>query len=61
MLRIGRGINTNNQVLRKAAVAAGDTDIPPGSKWWKSVSFWISLTLIVVGLSCLVLAYYRYE
>ena len=61
MLRIGRGINMNNQVLCKAAVTLGDTDIPLYSKWWKSVSSLISLTLISLGLVCVVLAAFRYE
>ena len=31
MLRIGRGINMNNEILRKAAAALGDNDIPLNS------------------------------
>ena len=61
MLRIGHGVNRNNQVLRKTAEEVGDLDIPSGSKCCKSVSFWISLTLVVVGLFCIVLAALRYE
>ena len=61
MLRIGRGINMNNQVLRKAAVTLGDDDIPLYSKWWRSVSSWISFALIGLGLVCVVLAAFRYE
>lgn len=60
MLRIGRGINMNNQVLRRAAALVGDAEIPQVSKWWKSVSFWISFTLVVVGVVCIGLACYHY-
>lgn len=61
MLRIGQGVNRNNQVLRKTAKEVGDSDIPSGPKCCKSVSFWISFTLIGVGLPCIVFAALRYE
>ena len=61
MLRIGHGIKMNGQVLSKAADLVGDVDIPPVSTVWKSVSFWIASTLIVVGVVCVGLAYYHYE
>ena len=57
MLRIGHGIKMNGQVLSKAAALVGDADIPPVSTWWKSVSFWIASTLIVVGVVFIGLAY----
>ncbi len=59
MLRIGHGIKMNGQVLRKAAAEVGDVDIPLVSTWWKSVSFWISLTLIGLGLLCILMAIFR--
>ena len=52
MLKIGHGINMNSQVLSKAAAAVGDDDIPQVSKWWENVSFWVALTLIVLGVLC---------
>ncbi len=61
MLRIGQGVNRNNQVLRKTAKEVGDSDIPSGPKCCKCVSFWISFTLIGVGLLCIVFAALRYE
>ncbi len=59
MLRIGHGIKMNGQVLSKAAALVGDADIPSVSEWWKSVSFWISLTLIGLGLLCILMAIFR--
>ena len=53
MLRIGQGINKNGEVLRKVAAVIGDDDIPPVAKWFKSVAFWISLTMIGFGVLCL--------
>ena len=50
MLKIGKGIHMNGQVLSKAAALIGDTDIPPVSKWWKSVSSWITVILVFLGL-----------
>ena len=50
MLRIGKGIHMNGQVLSKTAALIGDTDIPPVSKWWKSVSSWIAVILVFLGL-----------
>ena len=56
MLKIRTGINKNNQVLKKFATQVGDTDIPPVSKWWKSIGCWIPLVLIFLGLICLLIA-----
>ncbi len=60
MLRIGHGINMNSKVLSKAASAVGDVGIPPTSKRWKSVSFWVACVLIVLGSVCVVSAWYSY-
>ena len=56
MLKIRHGINMNNQVLHKAATRVGDTEIPPVSKWWKSIGWWISLALIGLGVLCIAIA-----
>ena len=56
MLKIRHGINMNNQVLHKAATGVGDTEIPPVSKRWKSIGWWISLALIGLGVLCIVIA-----
>lgn len=60
MLRIGDGINMNGKVLSKAASAVGDVDIPPTSKCWKSISFWVACFLILLGSVCVVSALYFY-
>ena len=60
MLRIGHGINMNSKVLSKAATAVGDDAIPPTSKWWKSVSFWVACVLIGLGSICVVYARHSY-
>jgi len=56
MLKIRHGINVNNQVLHKAATLVGDTEIPPASKWWKSIGCWISLVLIGLGVLCIAIS-----
>lgn len=56
MLKIRRGINMNNQVLQKAAIQVGDTEIPPISKWWKSIGCWIPLVFIFLGVICILIA-----
>ena len=56
MLKIRHGINKNNQVLQKFAIQVGDTEIPPVSKWWKSVGCWIPLALIFLGAICILIA-----
>ena len=56
MLKIRHGINKNNQVLHNAATQVGDKEIPPVSKWWKSVGCWISLALIGIGILCILIA-----
>ena len=53
MLRIGQGINKNGEVLRKVAAVIGDKDIPSVGKWYKSVAFWISWTMVGFGVLCL--------
>ena len=57
MLRIGQGINKNGEVLRKVAAVIGDKDIPSVGKWYKSVAFWISWTMVVLGAGCLLTAF----
>ena len=56
MLRIGQGINRNGEVLQKIAATIGDQDIPPVGKRLKSVAFWISWTMIGLGVICLLTA-----
>ena len=58
MLRIGQGINKNGEVLRKVAAVIGDDDIPSVGKWYKSVAFWISWTMVVLGAGCLLTAFF---
>ena len=55
MLKIRHGINKNNQVLRNAAVQVGDTEIPDAANWWKSAGWWISFSLIVLGVVCILI------
>ena len=56
MERIRNGISMNGMVLEKVGKIVGDADIPPVSRWWKSVSFWISAFLMTLGILSLVLA-----
>ena len=56
MLKIRRGINMNNQVLQRAAIQVGDTEIPPVSRWWKSIGCWISVVLICLGALCIAIS-----
>ena len=55
MERIRHGISMNGIVLEKVGKIVGDADIPPVSRWWKSISFWIAFCLIALGISSLVL------
>ncbi|MBF2760694.1 MAG: DUF1772 domain-containing protein [Ectothiorhodospiraceae bacterium AqS1] len=50
MIRIGRGIQANNIVLKKAAEAIGDDGIPDLSNHWKSVAHWIAVFVFVSGV-----------
>ena len=56
MERIRQGISMNGIVLEKVGKIVGDADIPPASRWWESISFWIAFGLIALGISSLVLA-----
>jgi len=58
MVRIGNGIRKNGKVLRSAGNAIGDVNIPKQLSNWNSVSFWIAITMIIVGLVCLKLSFY---
>ena len=60
MLRIGQGINRNGEVLRKIAATIGDKDIPPVGKRLKSVAFWISWTMIGLGVISLLAAIFTF-
>lgn len=57
MLRIGQGIDMNNQVLHKFASKVGDTDIPQKAKKWKSARSWAAFVLIVSGIACVVMSF----
>ena len=57
MWRIGQGINKNGAVLCKWAAVVGDTDIPPPpAKWFESVAARIAVTIIGLGVVCILLA-----
>ena len=59
MLRIGQGIKKNGEILHQIGNEIGDDLIPVTNKWWKSVSQWIAVILIVSGGLCLSLAWYK--
>ena len=48
--RIDRGLASNGLALKAAAEKIGDREIPHPAIWPKSVSIWISLAMIGVGL-----------
>lgn len=52
-IRIGDGIRRNSKVLHEAAASIGDSEIPMSSMF-KSVSFWISCSLVAIGILILV-------
>ena len=54
MLRIGSGIRANNKALYNAGKAVGDNDIPVPKSNTRSVSFWIAITVILVGASSII-------
>ena len=56
MLKITHGMRLNNQVLQKAATRVGDTEIPPVSRWWKSIGCWIPVVLIFLGVMSILIA-----
>jgi len=58
MVRIGNGIKKNGKILNKAGNAIGDIDIPKQLSNWRSVSFWIAITMILLGLVILKLSIY---
>ncbi len=57
MLRIGHGIKKNGEVLSKFGSELGDDFIPQVNNWWKSVSQWIAVALIAIGVLCWILAW----
>ena len=60
MQRIGQGIKKNGAVLRQHAAVVGDAGIPAPAKWYNSVAAWISLTIIGLGVVCILLAILTY-
>lgn len=58
MIRIGNGIKKNGEVLRSVGNVIGDINIPKQSSNCSSVSFWIAITMMVVGFVCLALSFY---
>lgn len=58
MVRIGNGVRKNGKILRSAGVAIGDVNIPKQLSNWSSISFWIAIIMIIVGLVCLKLSFY---
>jgi hypothetical protein len=51
MLRIGHGISANGAALSEVGIRIGDHNIPKSSNWYSSVSAWIALVLLTVGVS----------
>ena len=49
-LRMDFGVADNGRALTKASEAIGDKNIPAPGIWHKSISVWISLLMICVGL-----------
>lgn len=60
MERIRCGISKNGDILRAAAEVIGDTGIPVASSGMKNVSFLIAITLIALGVLCLVISIVRF-
>lgn len=57
-MRIGSGVRKNGEVLRSVGNAIGDVNIPKQLSSFSSVSFWIAITMMVMGSVCLALSYY---
>lgn len=51
MLRIKSGARANNTILRKFARQIGDLDIPENKSLLNSVSYWVTLAVIGLGVS----------
>ncbi len=58
MIRIGNGVRKNGEALRNAGNTIGDTNIPKQLSNSRSVSFWIAITMIIIGLVSLKLSFY---
>jgi len=58
MVRIGNGVRKNGKILRNAGNTIGDMDIPKQLSNWSSVSFWIAIVMIIIGLVSLKLSFY---
>ena len=58
-LRMDFGVSDNGRALTTAAKAIGDNSIPPPGVWRKSISVWISLTMIGVGLLVIAITPWR--
>ena len=56
MQRIGSGIRTNANALRKVGKAIGDSGIPDVSNKWKSVAHWLAIAVMVLGLAMMAMA-----
>jgi len=57
MVRIGNGVRKNGEILRNVGNEIGDVNIPKQLSNWSSVSFWIAITMIIVGLVSLKLSF----
>lgn len=51
MIRIGAGIQSNAVVLSEAGSKIGDDGIPVPSNRLGSVSFWIAVTMVLIGVA----------
>jgi len=55
MIKIGEGIRSNGKILYKIASEIGDGGIPKPRLRRSSVSFWIALMMIFIGIFCFLL------
>lgn len=60
MLRIKSGARANNLVLKKVACKIGDTDIPNNRSLTTSVSYWVTLAIILLGFSSIIFGIYTF-
>lgn len=58
MMKIGTGIRTNSQVLKRVASNVGDTGIPDVSSSWRSVAHWLSVSVCIIGSALLVRSFF---
>ena len=56
MIRVGEAIRRNTTVLKSAAEAIGDDDIPDTSNKWKSIAHWLAVFVLILGAGLLVMA-----